>query len=133
MEPLTVRRIGDGEAILTSTRRVATLLRPEVDSRGGEDSFGFVIALPDSMSELEVRASATLAYRTIRKSGVRWALWPRVTTPHAIPAVRPSANAAADSAAARETGRRADRERARRRRWSLPDFAPRIASAVLRA
>lgn len=131
IEPLTVRRFGDGEAIFTSSRRVATLLRPDVDGRGGKDSFGFAIEIPDSMSELEVRAAASLAYRTIRKSGVRWALWPRAAALHAIPA-RPNANAAATPAAARETGSRADRERARRRPWRLPHFAPRPAPAMLR-
>jgi hypothetical protein len=129
VEPLALRRVDDGEAILTSTRRIATLLRPGVESRSRDDSFGFAIALPEPASEPEVRAMADLAYRTVRKSGVRWALWRR----DAAPLAQANANAApaTDALARRDAEKRGGRERARRGRWSMPNFAPRPAPAML--
>lgn len=142
VEPLAVRRDGDGEAIVTSTRRIATLLRPGDESRSGESSFGFAITLAEPTSELEVHPLADLAYRTIRKSGVRWALWPRDAAPQSVPAAQRNTDAATDSVAERNSDsddtntrnseRRDGRDRARRRRWSLPAFAPRLAPAMLR-
>jgi hypothetical protein len=129
VEPLALRRVDDGEAILTSTRRIATLLRPGVESRSRDDSFGFAIALPEPASEPEVRAMADLAYRTVRKSGVRWALWRRRD---AGPQAHANADPATDVVAEREAGKRRGRERARRRRWSLPNVAPRQVPAMLR-
>ena len=137
VEPLALQRVGDSEAIVASTRRIATLLRPGAESRRGEESFGFVIALPEPTSELEARALADLAYRTIRKSGVRWALWRRDVAPQAALMAQPSADPATDAlaeraAADRAAAKRDGRGRVRRRRWSLPNFAPRPVPAMLR-
>ena len=74
-EPLAVQRRGDEELILASGRPIAVLVRPGVDSASGPDSFGFEIRVPQPADELRVRAMANLMYRTLRKSGLRWALW----------------------------------------------------------
>ena len=132
VEPLTLQRTGEAEVIRTSTRRIATLLRPGAEGGNGEDSFGFVIALPETTSELEALKLADLAYRTLRKSGVRWALWKRNAAPHAVRAPQPNADAATDALAERDVAKRNRRERPRRRRWSLPDVAPQRAPAMLR-
>ena len=76
IEPLALKRSADGttDVILASNRPVATLVRP--GSYGlSSDSFGFELAVPSPMSEFELRGVAYLIYRTLRKSGVRWALW----------------------------------------------------------
>src|SRR5687768_3435544 len=82
VEPLSITRDGDREAILASNRPIATLLRPGVDSRSGSDSFGFEIQVPLPSGELTMRSIAYRIYRTLRTSGVRWAMWndPRIAT-----------------------------------------------------
>ena len=76
IEPLTLGPSDDDEnrVILASNRPIATLIRPGSQSRVG-DSFGFELSVPSPMSEFELRGVAYLIYRTLRKSGVRWALW----------------------------------------------------------
>jgi hypothetical protein len=73
-EPLALRRVEGKEMILASGRPIATLIRPGSDSRTG-DSFGFELRIPAPGTELHVRAMAYLIYRTLRKSGIRWAMW----------------------------------------------------------
>jgi hypothetical protein len=41
----------------------------------GPDAFGFELRLPGRADELTMRSMAYLAYRTLRKSGLRWAVW----------------------------------------------------------
>jgi hypothetical protein len=92
IEPLAIQRIDGKDMILASGRPVAELIRPGAESRSGADSFGIEIALPTPISELEARASAYLIYRTLRKSGVRWALWrPEAPKVAAAPVARTSA------------------------------------------
>ena len=76
IEPLALKRSDDGETdiILASDRVIATLVRPGRHSRAG-DSFGFELAVPSPTTEFELRGLAYLIYRTLRKSGVRWAIW----------------------------------------------------------
>jgi hypothetical protein len=74
-EPLAIRRIERSEMILASGRPIAALVRPGPGSRSGVDSFGFELVIPAPTSELQVRAMAYLIYRTLRKSGIRWAMW----------------------------------------------------------
>lgn len=76
IEPLALKRSEDGETdiILASDRAIATLVRPGRHSRAG-DSFGFELAVPSPTTEFELRGVAYLLYRTLRKSGVRWAIW----------------------------------------------------------
>ncbi len=84
-EPLAVQRVGDRELILGGTRAIATLVRPgEPSSSGPPNSFGFEVEIPTPASELRARAMAHLMYRTLRKSGLRWALW-RPGAPGAVP------------------------------------------------
>lgn len=84
-EPLAIERRDDAEVILAGGpggRPIATLLRPDADI-GGEDghaSFGFGIRVPATAidaaaNEVQVRAMAHQMYRTLRRSGIRWALW----------------------------------------------------------
>jgi len=75
IEPLAIQRVEAKEMILASGRPIAALVRPGPDSRSGVDSFGFELLIPAPTSELEVRAIAYLIYRTLRKSGIRWAMW----------------------------------------------------------
>ena len=91
VEPLALAQEGDREIILASGRPVARLLPPGVDSPMCSDSFGFEIAVSPGASESIMRDLTRLAYRALRKSGIRWGLWrPRCAgrTP-----LRPSTNA----------------------------------------
>lgn len=74
-ERLTVQRREDHEVVLAAGRPIARLVRPGGDSRSGPESVGFEIEIPEPADELRVRAMAHLVYRTLRKSGLRWALW----------------------------------------------------------
>jgi len=107
IEPLTLQRRGDEESILAGGRPIATLVRPGPDSPSGADSFGFQIGVPHPADELRVRALGHLMYRTLRRSGVRWAMWrPDVSPPPAAEFVaeRPA------PARRRESTRRVTRE-----------------------
>jgi hypothetical protein len=75
IEPLAIQPVEAEEMILASGRPIAALVRPGPDSRSGVDSFGFELLIPTPTSELQVRAMAYLTYRTLRKSGIRWAMW----------------------------------------------------------
>jgi hypothetical protein len=75
IEPLAIQRVDGTEMILASGRPIASLVRPGPDSRSGVDSFGFELLIPAAVTELEARALAYLVYRTLRRSGIRWALW----------------------------------------------------------
>ncbi len=77
-ERLALRRSegGDTDVILASDRPIGVLIRPGPDSRTG-DSFGFQLTVPAPTTALQLRAMAYLIYRTLRKSGVRWAMWRR--------------------------------------------------------
>jgi len=76
IEPLALKRsdVGDTDVILASNRPIADLIRPGSQSRGG-DSYGFELVVPPPTTELQLRGVAYLIYRTLRKSGVRWAIW----------------------------------------------------------
>lgn len=93
--PLTLVRDGDVETVRASGRRIATLIRPGATSRSGADSFGFELRVPPPIYEVRVRGIAYLLYRTLRKSGVRWAMWivdrgpARVGREAAMPRTRP--------------------------------------------
>lgn len=88
-EPLSLALRGDEAVILASGRPIATLVRPGEGSRSGQDAFGFEIRVPPPASAPDVRAMTHLVYRTLRKSGLRWALWQpaaRLTTHEPRPA-----------------------------------------------
>lgn len=74
-EPLSLERSGDVELILAGGRPIATLVRPGVDGMGGRRSFGFELQLPVPADERRVLSAADLIYRTMRRSGIRWAKW----------------------------------------------------------
>jgi hypothetical protein len=112
IEPLALERsdAGENDVILASHRAIAALFRPDSEGRVGQ-SFGFELTVPSPMTELQLRGVAYLIYRTLRKSGVRWAIW------------RPDAPARAERmpegagvATARE---REPLQRPRRRAWAL--------------
>jgi hypothetical protein len=75
IEPLALHKVARGGMILASGKPIATLVRPGPESRSGVDSFGFELQVPAPVTELEARAMAYLMYRTLRKSGLRWAMW----------------------------------------------------------
>ena len=74
IEPLAVQKVEGRELILASGKPIAELIPPGSESRTGA-SFGFELSIPTPTSELEARALAYLMYRTLRKSGIRWAMW----------------------------------------------------------
>lgn len=75
LEPLALARDGQRELILASGRSIATLIRPGDDSRSGPVSFGFELQVPASRDAARIRSMAFLLYRTLRRSGIRWAMW----------------------------------------------------------
>ena len=78
-EPLALAQEENREVILASGRSIATLVRPGSDSRSGPHAFGFTVDVPAPADEVMVRSTAHAIYRTLRKSGLRWALWARDT------------------------------------------------------
>jgi hypothetical protein len=97
-EPLALHRRDGQEVILASGNPIAVLVRPGTDSPTGPDSFGFEILIPSPITDFEMRGLAYLIYRTLRKSGLRWALW------------RPN-DAVAASIRAADARRKAERDR----------------------
>jgi hypothetical protein len=78
VEPLSLARDGDRAVILARGRPIATLVLPGADSPSGPDTFGFEIEVPPpAADELSMRSLAHRIYRTLRKSGARWAMWER--------------------------------------------------------
>ena len=86
-EPLTIRRRGDRREIVASGRVIGTLVRGNAEHPDIPSSFGFEVQVPqpadeqDALSERSVKAKADLMYRTLRKSGIRWAMWGRDPAP----------------------------------------------------
>lgn len=80
-EPLVLAQEEHREVIVASGRPIATLLRPGVNSRNGSHTFGFTVDLPAPVDELTIRSTAYAIYRALRKSGLRWALWARDSSP----------------------------------------------------
>lgn len=80
IEPLALQRVEGKEMILASRQPIAALIRPGPDSRTGDDSFGFELPIPTPTTELRVRAMAYLMCRTLRRSGIRWAIWRPVSS-----------------------------------------------------
>jgi hypothetical protein len=74
-EPLSVWRHGDRELILAGGRAIAALVRSTDPGPTAPYPFGFELRIPHPADELRVRAMAHLMYRTLRRSGTRWALW----------------------------------------------------------
>ena len=87
-EPLTLARSGGREVVLAGGRPIATLLRPGPESASGPDSFGFELRLGAPTSELTMRTAAHLAYRTLRRSGLPWAMWAPADRPVPSPTRR---------------------------------------------
>lgn len=116
VEPLAIRRERGAELILAGGRPIAELVRPGEHDRAGADSFGFELRVPPPADELRVRAMAHLMYRTLRKSGLRWALWRPAPTPS------PATSAVASEARADERSHATTSvaSPARQRRWAVP-------------
>jgi len=104
IEPLAIQRIDAKEMILASGRPIAALVRPDPDGRSGVDSFGFELLIPTPVTELEARAMAYLIYRTLRKSGIRWAMWRSATPPVAEASMAQTSVASATGAAENTNG-----------------------------
>jgi len=99
----------NGAVVMASGRPIATLLPPGPGSRSG-DSFGFELRVPAPTYETRMRAMAYLAYRTLRKSGARWALWARDGQPRARRGDAVPAEAITSSRAPRADSRSARRD-----------------------
>jgi hypothetical protein len=85
-EPMSLGQSGDVELILAGGRPIATLIRPGADSASGPTSFGFELQVPTPADERTMRSIARLLYRTMRRAGIRWALWaPAPPAPSAHP------------------------------------------------
>ena len=99
IEPLALHHVEGKETILASGRPIADLIRPGPDSRSGVDSFGFELSIPPPTTELQLRAMAYLMYRTLRKSGIRWAMWrPRARPAGETSMAQTSVDTATDTA-----------------------------------
>ncbi|MHB1224557.1 MAG: hypothetical protein ACYC2G_11040 [Gemmatimonadaceae bacterium] len=85
VEEVSLRRGPLADRIVAGRRPIATLIRPGSRSHDGPHGFGFELELPDSLDEQSIRAKADLAYRTLRRSGVAWALWSRRPRERATP------------------------------------------------
>jgi len=94
-ESMSLGRSGDVELILAGGRPIATLVRPGADSRSGPESFGFELQVPVPANELTMRSAAYLVYRTLRRSGMRWAMWAPAPAASPAPPRRDSAEPAA--------------------------------------
>ena len=94
-EALSSWRQGDRELILAGGRAIAALVRPG-ESPIGPRAFAFEVDIPQPADELRVRAMAHLMYRTLRKSGVRWALWRSATRDTVPSAAREISDRATD-------------------------------------
>lgn len=106
-EPLSLDRQGETDVVLAGGRPIAVLRRPDPDGRVG-DGFGFELCVPPPADELTVRSTARLVYRTLRRSGIRWAMWApaaRVETAPSAPAPT-TAPAPSDERAPSVTARR---------------------------
>jgi hypothetical protein len=77
IQPVSLRRRGDHDVIVTGSLEVARLIRP---IKSG-DTYGFAIRVPSPADELTMRSLAYLAYRTLRRSGTRWSMWRPVDGP----------------------------------------------------
>jgi hypothetical protein len=77
-EPL---RVDDEGSLQAAGRRIATILRPRADSMAGPDSFGFELPFPEPVEEMAARSKCAHLYRTLRRSGIRWAMWRTGRTP----------------------------------------------------
>jgi hypothetical protein len=119
VEPLALRDEAGTEQILAGGRPIAQLVRPGAEGRAGSDSFGFEIRVPPPVDELRVRSMSHLIYRTLRKSGIRWALWRPPVAPAAVERTSPAASGAPASARAGSVPSPARG----RRRWALPSLA----------
>lgn len=79
-EPLRLVQESDGRSIVGSRDRIAKLIEPSAtDAR--ENGFGFELRLDAPMDEVTVRAKAHHIYGTLRRSGIRWAMWTPVPAP----------------------------------------------------
>jgi hypothetical protein len=121
IEPLALQQVDGEEMVLASGKPIAALIRPGPDSRSGADSFGFELSIPTPITELEARGMAYLMYRTLRKSGIRWAVWRPATRPAGEPSTaRTSVEAATEPIRNIEARTNAVAERTSRRVRELP-------------
>ena len=117
---LAVQRQDEREWILADGRPIATLVRHDAESPGEPDSFGFEIEIPHAADDLQLQAVAHLMYRTLRRSGLRWALWR--SDDRRDPAARAAAPVSNETAMASPSGltTAAASAKQRRRKWTLP-------------
>ena len=79
-EPLRLITENDGRIIYGSRDRVAKLIEPGT-AESAANGFGFELRLDAPLDEVSVRAKAHLIYRTLRRSGMKWAMWAAAIEP----------------------------------------------------
>lgn len=106
VEPLALVREGNSDHVYAGHRFVARLLTPELMPAGAPGSFGFELRLEGPTDELTLRANAHVAYRALRRSGVRWSMWkrPRATEPAPVRAGNKPSLTTEDDHASRAPG-----------------------------
>lgn len=107
-EPLSLVRRGTRDLVVASGRPIATIVRAAPTDHDDGHRFGFELHVPGTPDEVTMRSLAYLAYRTLRRSGMRWAMWARPERDSA-PASAPAASASAAPAHA-AAGPSAERE-----------------------
>lgn len=138
-EPLSLSWADGQWWVLAAGARIARLHREEPRTDGGEPTIAFELDLPTGSDELHLRTTGHLVYRTLRKAGLRWALWtPRVglvaeAPPRGARAADGPATAATSAAqsAAGPVGGEAQAIASHRRAWTTRDVAWRLGFAVL--
>ena len=88
IEPLSIVPHGDHEQIIAGGRHIAALLRPGRNARANGNSFGFELPVVPRVDQSTMCALSRLAYRTLRKSGIRWGMWKRSS--NGVARVRPA-------------------------------------------
>ena len=116
---LAVQRVDGQEWILADGRPIARLIRQDAETPDEPESFGFAVEVPQVTDDLELQALAHLMYRTLRRSGLRWALWRTDARPETTArATEPVNHETAPSSSAGLTT--TDVREQRRRKWTLP-------------
>lgn len=77
IEPLSLARGAAHDLILAAGRPIARLVQPGDVPPAPDASFGFELELDPALSEVRIHTLSHLAYRALRRSGIRWALWDR--------------------------------------------------------
>lgn len=93
--PLTIVRASDAWKVMAGGEYVATLVLPSDAGDPDEGTVAFEIEAPAGTGELMMRSLARLAYRTLRKSGLRWGIMMSARASRTLPSPASSETPAA--------------------------------------